>query len=62
MINAPLWTELFLLNKKLLLPQIDSFKAKLDELCTAVEQDDAQKLTGLLKEVRNRRMQMDNRP
>ena len=62
MINAPLWTELFLLTKKLLLPQIDSFKAKLDELCTAVEQDDAQKLTGLLKDVRNRRMQMDNRP
>ena len=58
MINAPLWTELFLLNKKLLLPHIDAFKAKLDELRTAVEQDDSEKLTALLKDVRKRRMQM----
>jgi len=58
MINAPLWTELFLLNKKLLLPHIDAFKSKLDELRTAVEQDDSEKLTALLKDVRKRRMQM----
>lgn len=61
MINAPLWTELFLLNKEMLLPHIDRFKLRLDEIRNAIEADDSAKLTAILEDTRNKRMQMGGR-
>lgn len=58
MINAPLWTELFLSNKKELLGHINSFETQLDEIKQYIEDDDAGALEKYLEDVRKKRMIM----
>ena len=58
MINAPLWTELFLSNKKELLNHINNFEKQLDELKQDIENDDDEALESYLEDVRKKRMIM----
>lgn len=58
MINAPLWTELFLSNKEELLNNIDSFEKSLENLKVAIKKDDANALQTTLERVRTKRMAM----
>ena len=58
MINAPLWTELFLSNKVALLKHIKTFISKMKEFETLIQNEDAQQLEDLLKDVRKKRIEM----
>ena len=58
MINAPLWTELFLSNKIALLKHIKTFISKMQEFETLIQNEDAQQLEDLLKDVRKKRIEM----
>ena len=59
MINAPLWTELFLSNKVALLKHIKSFISKMHEFESLIQNEDAQQLEDLLKDVRKKRIEMN---
>lgn len=58
MINAPLWTELFLANKKELLLHIENFEKSLNELKNFIEKSDASSLKSYLENVREKRISM----
>ncbi|MGI5106824.1 prephenate dehydrogenase [Treponema socranskii] len=58
MINAPLWTELFLANKDELLSHIAAFEKQLAFMKKAVAKSDAISLEAYLADVRTRRMNM----
>lgn len=58
MINAPLWTELFLANREKLVSHIDNFEAQLNNLKKLIETQDANGLQSLLADVREKRIQM----
>ena len=58
MINAPLWTELFLANREKLVAHIENFEAQLDNLKKLIETQDANGLQSLLADVRSKRVQM----
>ena len=58
MINAPLWTELFISNKEKLCAHIDSFQKKMEEFRTAIMEEDSQKLKEMLEETREKRLMM----
>ena len=58
MINAPLWTELFLANREKLVAHIENFEAQLDNLKKLIENQDANGLQSLLADVRSKRIQM----
>ena len=58
MINAPLWTELFLANKDELLSHIAAFEKQLAFMKKAVAENDAASLEAYLADVRARRMNM----
>ena len=58
MINAPLWTELFLANREKLVAHIETFEAQLDNLKKLIESQDANGLQSLLADVRQKRIQM----
>jgi len=58
MINAPLWTELFLSNKTELLGHITNFEKQLDIIKKYIENNDAESLEKYLADVRRRRMSM----
>ena len=58
MINAPLWTELFLANREKLTAHIESFASQLDTLKKLIETQDANGLQSLLADVRSKRIQM----
>ena len=58
MINAPLWTELFLANREKLVAHIENFEAQLDNLKKLIETQDANGLKSLLADVREKRIQM----
>ncbi|MGI0529601.1 prephenate dehydrogenase [Treponema socranskii] len=58
MINAPLWTELFLANKDELLSHIAAFETQLAFIKKAVAKSDAASLEAYLADVRTRRMNM----
>ena len=58
MINAPLWTELFLANREKLVAHIDNFASQLDKLKNLIETQDADGLKSLLADVREKRIQM----
>lgn len=60
MINAPLWTELFIADKKELVNHISEFQASLETIKTAIENEDSEKLNGYLSNVRSRRIAMAN--
>ena len=58
MINAPLWTELFLANKDELLSHIAAFEKQLTLIKKAVAECDAASLEAYFEDVRTRRMNM----
>ena len=58
MINAPLWTELFLANKDELLSHIAAFEKQLTLIKKAVAENDAASLEAYLEDVRTRRINM----
>jgi len=58
MINAPLWTELFLSNKKELLSMITTFEDSLTNIKTAIEKEDQDGLQKILTGVRTKRAEM----
>lgn len=58
MINAPLWTELFISNKDKLVEHIENFEAKIDEFKKAIKTEDSEKLKALLEDTREKRMNM----
>lgn len=60
MINAPLWTELFIADKDELLGHISEFQKSLETLKDAIENEDSEKLNGYLSNVRSRRIAMAN--
>lgn len=59
MINAPLWTELFLSNKEKLLKHIETFKEQINIIENLIKDDDSEGLKTLLKDVRYKRIQMN---
>lgn len=58
MINAPLWTELFLANREELLFQIEAFIASLDSIAGFIDAEDADALRSTLEAVRTKRTAM----
>lgn len=58
MINAPLWTELFLSNKKELLSMITTFEDSLTNIKEAIEKEDQNSLQKILTGVRTKRAEM----
>ncbi len=58
LINAPLWTELFLANKEELLSHIGAFESSLGELKKLIAENDAKGLEAYLSQVRQKRSQM----
>lgn len=58
MINAPLWTELFISNKKQLLEQIEFFEASLKEIKDLIYNEDDKALVDYLENVRKKRINM----
>ncbi|NLC92968.1 MAG: prephenate dehydrogenase [Treponema sp.] len=58
MINAPLWTELFLSNKKELIKHIDKLKENLNSIEELIQSDNSKELEALLNDVRQKRIQM----
>lgn len=58
MINAPLWTELFLSNKDALLPHVDAFLDSMQKFRAAIADDDAESLERYLATVRTKRALM----
>lgn len=58
MINAPLWTELFISNKDKLCQHIDNFQNMMSEFKKAIENEDSQKLQELLEDTREKRLKM----
>ena len=60
MINAPLWTELFIADKKELVNHISEFQSSLETIKAAIENEDSEKLNGYLSNVRSRRIAMAN--
>jgi prephenate dehydrogenase len=58
MLNAPMWTELFIENKTELLGRIEQFEKSLDELKRLISAEAAGELEARLAAVRDRRMKM----
>ena len=59
MINAPLWSELFLENKVALLSHISAFQKEIAKMKTFVASSDERALTKYLRDVRVRRIEME---
>lgn len=55
LINAPLWTELFLENKGNLVSQIEIFTSKINEIKNLIKNEDKNGINLLLKKVREKR-------
>lgn len=58
MINAPLWTELFLANKEKLVEHISNFEAQIERFKNFIQNDDEQNLKSLLEDTREKRLKM----
>lgn len=58
MINAPLWTELFISNKEKLVSHIENFQKKMEEFRKAIESEDSETLKALLEDTREKRIGM----
>lgn len=58
MINAPMWTELFLCNQKNLLDQIEKFERSLAALKSMIANEEKQALIERLQSVREKRVAM----
>ena len=58
MINAPLWTELFVSNREKLVGHIDRFMARMTEFRNLIDGSDTDGLKALLEDTRERRVRM----
>ncbi len=58
MINAPLWTELFVSNRDMLVEHIDRFMGRMSEFRNLIAACDSEGLKTLLEDTRERRMRM----
>ena len=58
MINAPLWTELFISNKEKLVAHIDNFQQKMEELKRDIQNEDSEALKAFLEDTREKRIRM----
>ncbi len=58
MLNAPMWTEIFIENREALLARIEQFEKSLDDLKTLIGGAQAEELEQRLKAVRDRRAAM----
>ena len=58
MINAPLWTELFISNSDKLVEHIEGFQKHLEEFKVAIKNNDSKKLNELLSDTREKRIRM----
>lgn len=58
MINAPLWTELFISNKEKLVSHIENFEAQLDALKSMIQGEQSEDLRNYLDDVRSKRLAM----
>jgi prephenate dehydrogenase len=58
MINAPLWTELFLSNREKLLNRINAFEKSLHRVKEMVENADYASLCRILEDIREKRIEM----
>ena len=60
MLNAPMWTELFIENRQALLERIEQFEKSLDALKELIGGAQAAELEKMLALVRDRRTAMNN--
>ncbi len=58
MINAPLWTELFISNKEKLVAHIENFEKMMEEFKKDILNEDSVALKALLEDTREKRMRM----
>lgn len=58
MINAPLWTELFISNKEKLVQHIENFEKKIESFKKAISEEDSETLKSLLEDTREKRLKM----
>ena len=58
LINAPLWTELFISNKEKLVAHIERFQNCMEEFKRDIQNGDSESLCRLLDDVRTKRMKM----
>ncbi len=58
MINAPLWTELFMLNKEKLCAHIENFEKQIAAVKKMIQDKDAAGLESYLSDVREKRLRM----
>lgn len=58
-INDEMWSELFLANKEKLLEQMNAFLSSFEELKTALENDDSEKLRSMMRLSTERRAEFD---
>lgn len=59
MINAGMWTELFICNKEALVDQIEKFEKSMDTMKKMIQAEDSQGLTEILNNVRKKRITME---
>ena len=59
MINAGMWTELFICNKEALVDQIEKFENSMDTMKKMIQAEDSAGLTEILSNVRKKRMTME---
>ena len=60
MLNAPMWTEIFIENRSSLLDRINNFEKSMDELKTLINNKDAELLEQKLSSIKDRRIAMSN--
>ena len=58
MINAPLWTELFISNKDILCNHIENFQKQLDLMKNFIQSENSEELKNILDDVRTKRIKM----
>lgn len=58
MINAPLWTELFISNREKLVEHIENFEKQIENFKNAIKTEDTAQLISLMEESREKRIKM----
>jgi len=58
MINAPLWTELFISNKEKLVNHIENFEKQLEKIKMLIQEENSEALSEMLSHTREQRLKM----
>lgn len=61
MINAPLWTELFLTNKEELIHHIENFESSLCKIKSFIKNEEDENLKNYLQSIREKRIEMSKK-